>query len=258
MRLLEDLKDRFIRRWLHDDYTLPWRHRRIKDYRAVIRQGHKIYIRALLDTGIKLDEDSPTIGDIGCGDGAFAMELATWHKSVSYVGFEIQEPWVPLLNQVFDSRRFRFEHLDVYHKTYNPDGSMPPEELTLPVEDDLFDLVIVNSVFNHLGREVVERYLQELERTLNDGGLVWVGFLVARDPSDRWARDDKSYDHEHDGYYSDDADVGIDVLYPEDTFQKMAEQAGLTVESVRYGNWRNRKGSLKICDSAVLRKPASR
>lgn len=220
----------------------------------MIRQGYNIYLRVVLDTGIKLDVMSPTIGDIGCGDGAFAVELAARHKSLSYIGFEVNEKWVKALNENFSALDFRFELMDLCHFRYNPKGVINATELRLPIDDETLDLVVVNSVFNHLSREVVERYLLELNRTLKPNGVVWIGFLLARELSDRYIRHDMSYEYEHEGYYSDGQGVGNNTLYPEDTFKQMVSGPGLVLESIRYGNWRDRKGKHMISDAAVLRK----
>jgi len=113
--------------------------------------------------------------DIGCGWGALGLGLVNVIEDPgSYLGLDIQKPAIAwaVENIAPLSPRFSFKHMDVANSRYNPNASIPHDEVQLPVETDSIDLVLLSSVFTHMRREGIERYLREIQRVLCRGGIV--------------------------------------------------------------------------------------
>lgn len=227
--------DFFIRSLTANQQMLPRRHRRLPTFSENIRQGHKVYLRMVLDTGRNLDSGLKIL-DVGCGDGALARELHRFNPSVEYLGIDVNQKWIRRLNPRFEDDGFEFKHIDVESPPYNSNGTVSPEEVELPIANESVDIIVANSVFNHIEKRTVQRYLDEFSRVLHTDGIVWIGFHVAKQKSDRYASHVLDFEHDKGEYYSDAP--GRNFLYPEDTFREMANEAGFDVRNLRYGTWR--------------------
>ena len=113
--------------------------------------------------------------DIGCGWGVLALGLVNLiEDSGSYLGLDIQRDAIAWAQKNIAplNPTFSFKHIDVTNSAYNPKGGVQAEEAHLPIENDSVDLVVLSSVFTHMRREGIERYLKEIRRVLAQGGIV--------------------------------------------------------------------------------------
>lgn len=112
--------------------------------------------------------------DVGCGWGLLALGLVNVVEAPgSYLGLDIQQEAIAWAEKNIAplNARFSFLHLDISNTRYNPLGSIPYDQVRLPIESDSVDLVVFSSVFTHMRREGVEQYLRESRRVLRGGGI---------------------------------------------------------------------------------------
>lgn len=92
----------------------------------------------------------------------------------SYIGLDIQRDAIEWAQKNIAplNPRLSFVHLDIANTRYNPQGSIPYDQVRLPIQSDSIDLVVFSSVFTHMRREGVEQYLKESRRVLVEKGIV--------------------------------------------------------------------------------------
>jgi SAM-dependent methyltransferase len=106
--------------------------------------------------------------DVGCGDGA-ALELLAdvGHDIYGYElatrGESLRRRLGPRLGAEYDDRI-----------------RIAPDERTIPFDDDLFDVVCANQVFEHV--RFFDRIVSECARVLRPGGSLVTLFPLATDP----------------------------------------------------------------------------
>lgn len=132
---------------------------------------------------------SDRVLDIGCGIGRMARVLARelGPPSGSYDGFDVVREGISWCQRRYRDTQvpFRFRHVDLHHREYNPRGTCSPERFTFPYPDASFDLAIATSLFTHLLEDVADRYLAETARVLAPGGRLiatWFALDPARPP----------------------------------------------------------------------------
>lgn len=113
--------------------------------------------------------------EIGCGVGRSAIPLSEFITDGSYLGIDIIHAPIKWAKENISTRnpRFRFEHFDVRDDFLNLKGSMSTKDVTIPVQDQSIDLVIMWSVFTHLYRDEIIHYLNECRRVIKPGGRLW-------------------------------------------------------------------------------------
>ena len=226
--------------------------------------------------------DEPEIVDVGCGSG---LVLIAAENSVAdggrLLGLDVQDEAIEFCRRHYPSPPYRFAALPDGHPLYaahRPDGTDPgPGSPRWPVASDSVDLVTALSVLTHLRREEAGALLDETARVLRPGASALVSvFLVDPEvddlpvagspPSDprpgssrfhrtdpRHWRFDRTIDE---GWFSpswaDPPERAIGLTRA--ALDDLATGAGLTVERVRPGTWRERRG-LYFQDLVVLRAP---
>jgi len=118
--------------------------------------------------------DEPTVLDLGCGCGKMARFFYL-NPKLRYIGLDIFKPSILWCQKAFENvPRFRFEHLDVRSKLYNPQGSLDGATVKLPVLDSSVDMIICGSLFTHLLEPEFYHYMSEITRILNSQGTALV------------------------------------------------------------------------------------
>jgi len=187
--------------------------------------------------------------EVGCGLGRMAVPLTRYLDGGSYRGFDVMAPAVESCRRRVTARypSFRFDHLDVFNGKYNPGGRISPFELEFPYGDDAFDLVVATSVFTHMRRPEIERYLHEVARVLKpDGRSLITWFVVDAETASliRAGRTDPRLVAEDDGVWvADPKEPELAIGYDETLVRELYGRAALTiVEPPRYGRWRGSPG----------------
>lgn len=228
-----------------------------EDDEGLIRIGDEL-AGILVEYGLTPDA---AVLDVGCGYGRLALGIlhSTDHRG-SYLGFDIlrrQIEWCrTTITPAFP--RIRFAHLDVRNARYNPEGTLDATEVTFPTRSAATDLCALFSVFTHLYRADIERYLDEIRRVLRPGGIaVTTWFLLDPARIPRAAAPDAMYPMVHvldaTTRYADATDPLRAIAYDETVVLAMAAAARLEVVTIARGTWAREPGR-SVQDIVVLRR----
>lgn len=201
--------------------------------------------------------------DVGSGIGRVAIPLTNYiNPPGGYDGIEIVKEGVNWCNKEVNKRfpHFRFHHLNVYNKMYNPKGTMQAHELRFPFEAATFDLVILNSVFTHMLEADFERYLAEISRVLKKGARGYITMFLLNDESRRMNAEGKNKHERHLTPFTDktmvhiqdlpESMIAFDEAYTRESFAK----AGLTIKNIQYGYWCGRTNTVDYQDLLFVAK----
>jgi len=124
--------------------------------------------------------------DVGCGIGRKTIPLTKFlNQNGKYEGFDAKKVHIKWcqkkITRLFPN--FRFQHIAVRNKHYNPGGKYSAAELKFPFDDNSFDFVIATSVFTHMLPEEIENYLSEISRVLKIAGRSLVTFFLLNQES---------------------------------------------------------------------------
>lgn len=206
------------------------------DYRAIGAEflGHFVRIGRL--------KPHERVFDIGCGIGRMAVPLTQYldPERGSYDGMDPVMDGILWCAQTITPAypRFRFQRLDIAHPLYNPQGSLPGNEVRFGFANQSFDFITMTSVATHLPPDELVVYLNEAARLLAPGGRLFLtafaldGQVTGQERLKfrRWG--------EGPGWYAIEeaplAAAGIDAGF----LLEHATQAGLAVERLDPGHWR--------------------
>ncbi|MFC5409997.1 class I SAM-dependent methyltransferase [Larkinella bovis] len=206
---------------------------------------------------------SDRVLDVGSGIGRVAIPL-TKHINPpgGYDGIEIVKEGVDWCNKEVNKRfpHFRFHHLNVYNKMYNPNGTMQGHELRFPFDASTFDLVILNSVFTHMLEADFERYLAEIARVLKPGARGYITMFLLNEESRKLnAAGKNKYDRRLTPFTEKtmvhlqdlpESMIAFDETYARESFAK----AGLTIKDIKFGNWCGRSNTVDYQDLLYITK----
>lgn len=210
------------------------------------RRVGELYLRLFVElAGLQRDE---SVLEPGCGTGRMAEPLAGYLSAAgSYEGFDVVSDAIRWCVENISSKHpnFRFRHVDVFNRAYNPTGRLDPEAFEFPYADETFGFVLLTSVFTHMLPSHVRHYLDEVRRVLRPGGRCLMTFFLLNRESIAAVRDgnaSRRFAHEGDGYRYDIRDrPEAAVAYREDDVLRFCEQAGLVLSAdIRYGRWSGR------------------
>jgi SAM-dependent methyltransferase len=118
--------------------------------------------------------------EIGCGCGRTAHALAGWLEPGRYTGVDVEPVALSACQRSasLEARGFRFAHLDVANREYNPHGATPASSYRFPYPDRSFDLVFLVSVFTHMLPDEVAHYVGEICRLLRPRGRAFLSVFL--------------------------------------------------------------------------------
>ena len=196
--------------------------------------------------------------DAGCGIGRMAIPLLRVLRRGSYEGFDIVRSSVEWCQQSIQPLhpRFRFQHVDVYNRFYNPAGTIAPTELRFPFEDREFDFVFLTSVFTHMFAPEVRHYLGEIARVLRPGGRVLATFFIldrlALDAVDRGKSSIGFHQAWEHGRIADPENPEMAVGYNPEWVTASIAASGLVLrDPILYGNWCERGEHVSYQDIVI-------
>lgn len=165
----------------------------------------------------------------GCGRYAIGLRRTSWMGSGytgAYTGIDVDEEMIRWCQASYPAN-FRFVHVDVYNRVYNPSGP-PASEVDLPVESATQDLVFGMSLLTHLLEADLRNYLHEAHRALKPGGrMVMSTFCVehlAEHLGTRW-----SFEHRRgEAYIENEKYPEAAVAYRRGFLLGVAEEVGFS------------------------------
>ncbi len=212
-----------------------------------------------LETLAGLRPDSRVL-DIGCGCGQMAAQLTQRLSTAgSYEGLDPDPEAIDWCRKRISSvfPNFRFIHVDLHNRHYNPHGLVAGASFRFPYVADSFDLIILKSIFTHLLLDPIEHYLGEIRRLLTHEGRCLATFFLLNAESLRGIEGGEgpfALPHVLDGCRVMDPTVPeYLVAQPEQTIRELATRRGLVIEEpIRYGSWPGRSRHLSFQDIIIF------
>ncbi len=126
---------------------------------------HNMYLRPNIPGGRLLD--------YGCGAGNNSYFFI--EQGYEVYGIDVADAALPLIKRNLESRHLDASLIDRF-------SIVPPDNISLPFENDYFDVVVSNQVLYYLAsEEQIRKVCKELSRVLRPGGAVF--FTVMGPPN---------------------------------------------------------------------------
>jgi SAM-dependent methyltransferase len=199
--------------------------------------------------GIKAVRQLETLGELrrtddvleaGCGIGRIAIPLAHWLTDGSYQGFDIVRHGIEWCQTKITAKfpNFQFQWVDIYNKTYNPNGQYQATDFRFPYSDEAFDFIFLTSVFTHMLPLDFQHYLSEINRTLkNNGTCFFTTFLINDDVLQRLSTSKRPFHHVGD-YWTLNPDSHEDGLaYDQALVEQWVRSQGFVISKIQYSHW---------------------
>ncbi|MBN1652841.1 MAG: class I SAM-dependent methyltransferase [Deltaproteobacteria bacterium] len=186
---------------------------------------------------LPFDMSDPSVLDIGCGNGRFALFLdEKWARPFRYLGVDVSQPLLKIARaRSLDPKRFTFDAIDFLDPRFNS-----------YLERDAFSLIVLFGVMHHVPDFEVRRgLLDTLTRRLSvDGRLAVTFWRFGADP--RFRRKLVSW-----RAYNRDAreTIDLDDLEEGDFLMRWGERKG----DVRYCHFSNQEEIERLLGSLNAR-----
>ena len=145
-----------------------------------------IYVNSALQQISELKQYSPlsqktSVLDFGCGQGRLAIGLLLSCSDLgSYTGIDTDLDainWCKRWIQKYHTN-YSFTHVEAHNALYNPNAIQRPK---LPISENSFDVIFLNSVFSHMLSDDVSFYLNQLNQGLKPGGIIYLTAFIEED-----------------------------------------------------------------------------
>jgi len=118
--------------------------------------------------------------DFGCGQGRFVNGIIHSNTQIGeYYGIDSNVDSINWCNRFLRSYTskeiFQFLHLDSYNARYNKRANGLKH---IPLDQNQFDLIFLNSVFSHMLTKDIEFYLLEFHKLLKPDGIIYLTAFI--------------------------------------------------------------------------------
>lgn len=218
----------------HIDINLPFRKRgyvAADNLENFVENGVTLVDTIKGVTGLK-SLQGLTILDIGCANGRLPIALDVLEEAVDlYIGVDIMEKPITFLREAFKgySNHF-FYHMYLHNQRYasRQSGSVSEVDFTdLMIPEEGYDLIVLNSVFTHLGRPYnAEAYLRNIVKVLTAKTLLYITWF--KNPPNEISFDEKR------------------TVYTEGYIRSLYDHAGLEILNDANGKSTRKRDQWKI------------
>jgi len=164
--------------------------------------------------------ENSSVLDLGCGCGRIALHCTDYLKKGSYEGIDTLKTLIDWCKQNIQYSNFKFSHIDVHSERYNL-GGIQASKVSLPFEDNSFDLVFAISLFTHMFQADMSRYFKEVARILRPSGRLYATYFFSRDSTSK----------------ADSTGDESMIVYREKVVLQLLNSAKLFQSYIEYGNW---------------------
>lgn len=179
--------------------------------------------------------------DVGCGTGRIAKALDGFLEGGKYTGLDANKRFIDYCESTY--KRFKFDHCDVQHDEYNPDGTIQADKFEFPYENGSFDFVCAIALFNHIRFDSAANYIREMSRVLKPQGTFFATFILLNQRSMQAV--DKKPEHpfkfdkrEHDGWHEYTNRPFWNIALPEMAIRRAFVGNRMMIKDpIRYGEW---------------------
>lgn len=225
------------------------------DFQAIGNHFLKIFID-------KIDlKKNARILDIGCGIGRIAVPLTGYlDDSGSYEGFDIVRTGIRWCKMNITPKypNFRFQHVDVFNETYNPQGKIQSKDLLFPYPKNEFDFIFLTSVFTHMLPKEIEQYISEINRVLKPGGDCLMTFFLINNNTKKAIETGESelnLSFAFPGFFSTHATEPEKAIGLEEEYvRNLCAENYLKITQTHYGSWSGNTKGLSYQDILILKK----
>jgi len=206
-----------------------------------IKIGQQLLNRMIRFVDVKPDD---TVLDVGCGIGRLAVPLTDYlSKNGAYYGFDIVKQGIDWCNKHIAKKypNFHFLHTPLKNDLYNLETDIESHYFIFPYENNLFNAIVLNSVFTHMVADDVANYLKQIHRVLAENGKGMASFFILNDASKENISQGKTdfifpYPYKN-CFLMDNKVKEANVAYDETILLEMFRQANLKIEHIHYGEW---------------------
>lgn len=202
-----------------------------------IHQGNH-FLEHFKDAGLKPEH---AVLDIGSGIGRMARAIAFYlNEHGSYEGFDVVEKGVLWCKNNIQKRfpAFNFTYVELQNSLYSESGD-DASTFKFPYEDNRFNFAFLTSVFTHMPKSEVLHYLNEINRTLDTGGICFSTFFILNEESESLMQSgDFKFSHDYGDYALMDKNVdAANIAFKEEFLLQAIRERGFTIKEIIYGNW---------------------
>jgi Undecaprenyl-phosphate glucose phosphotransferase len=198
--------------------------------------------------------------DVGCGIGRIARPLTKYLSEESvYEGFDIVSKGIVWCKEKYQRyQNFHFHLVDIYNKYYNPNGKLRSSKYEFPYADDMFDLVVLLSVFTHMLPEDMKNFFKQIARVLKPHGRCVITYFLLNQES-LACIDAKLNTILFPFEYTqglcriaDQNNPELVVAYYESFIKDIYMKQGLSINEIIYGFWSGRKDFLNSLQDVII------
>lgn len=184
--------------------------------------------------------------DLGCGTGRLSKFIVPI-LGRNYHGFDINSKYIEYCDRTYSGN---FICCDVQHEEFNHDGLVEPSLMTIPYEDNSFDVVVSFGVLNHLRLDSTIRCISESHRILKRGGVFVATLIMLNEFSINAINSGKTkrpfvFEHKSDKEWYDNQRSLLNVAIFESDIRRAAIDIGyMIIEPTRYGQWCGKRSDI--------------
>ena len=195
--------------------------------------------------------------DVGCGQGRMARPLVEFLEGGSYNGFDISGTGIKWSQENYaDVPNFKFQHVPVFNKRYNPKGTVKASEFVFPYDDNQFDLIFLTSVFTHMFKDDVANYLTQISRVLKPGRKALITWFLLNDRARNADAPffDFAYDFDDVSKTTTPKNPEAALAFDETFVRALYDKSGLKLEIIEHGTWARPDSPFQLQDMIIAAK----